>query len=55
MQAHFTQRLADALLVGFSRCSENGRPLTSQQEADLMASVFGYFSDEILEEMFSRG
>jgi hypothetical protein len=55
MQAHFTQRLADALLAGFNRCTENARPLTSEQEADILAAVFGSFADEILEGVLGRG
>jgi hypothetical protein len=55
VQVNFTQRLADALLAGFTRCAENGRPLTSEQEADLLASVFGAFADEILEGVLRRG
>jgi hypothetical protein len=51
MQFLSTKRLADALQAGFARCQASGRPLSTDQEIDVMAAVFEAFATEIAEEM----
>jgi hypothetical protein len=51
MQLLSTKRLTAALQAGFARCRANGRPLSVEQETDLMAAVFEGFATEIVEEM----
>jgi hypothetical protein len=55
MQLLSTKRLTDALEAGFSRCEENGRALSFEQRADVMAAVFEAFADELIEELGRRG
>lgn len=51
MQLLSTKRLTNALRSGFERCRANDRPLSVEQEADIMGRGLRAFATEIVEEM----